>query len=157
MLRSACLLGLLAAATPASADCEHFKWSVAKEREAFAAPQPLSAVSDSVVADKAYAVTLAKDLSLPNKPERDPKPGTFAAVLKLPKLEAGLYQITLSQEAWIDVFQALGGVKSSDFSGQHDCPAVRKSVRFRLEAGAATVEISNAQAGALNLAIEPAP
>jgi hypothetical protein len=48
-------------------------------------------------------------------------------------------------------------VKSSDFSGQHDCPAVRKSVRFQLEAGAATLEISNAQAAVLNLAIEPAP
>jgi hypothetical protein len=151
------LLVLLAAVSPASADCDHFKWSVTKEREAFAAPQPLASVSDNAVVGKGYSVTLTQGLTLPNAPEREAKPGSYAAVVNLNKLEAGLYQITLSQEAWIDVAQAGKGVKSSDFSGQHDCPAVRKSVRFQLEAGAATLEISNAQAAVLNLAIEPAP
>jgi hypothetical protein len=157
MIRSALWLSLLAAASPAWADCDHFKWSVAKESEAFAAPQPLPSVSDSAVVGKGYAVTLTQDLALPVKPERDPKPGTHAAVVSLPKLDAGTYQITLSQDAWIDVAQGGKIVKSSDFSGQHDCPTIRKSVRFSLEAGAATVEISNAQAEALNLAVEPAP
>jgi hypothetical protein len=72
----------------------------------------------------------------------------------LPK--AGLYEITLSDEAWIDVVQGGASVKSSDFSGQKNCPGVRKSVRFPLAAGAATVEISNAASAAIQVAIAPA-
>ncbi len=148
---------LIVGAAPASADCDRFKWSVAKEREAFATPQPLPSVSDSAVVGIGYAVTLMQGLALPTKPERDSTPGSYAAVIDVNKLEAGRYQITLSRDAWIDVAQGGRSVKSSDFSGQHDCPTVRKSVRFMLEAGAATIEISNAQADGLNVAIEPAP
>ena len=157
MIRSALPLALLIAASPAWADCDGFKWSVAKEREAFAAPIPLPSVSGSAELGKGYAVTLTKDLSLPVKPERDPKPGTYAAVVEAPKLAAGTYQVTISQDGWIDVSQDGKSVKSSAFSGQHDCPAIRKSVRFPLAAGAATIEISNAQGESLNLAVEPAP
>jgi hypothetical protein len=157
MIRSVLLLGALAAASPAFADCDHFKWSVAKEREAFATPQPLTAVSDSAKVGQAYALTLAQGVDLPNIPERDPKPGKYSAVVNLGDLDAGLYQISVSQDVWIDVAQAGKTVKSSDFSGQHDCPAIRKSVRFKLGAGPATVEILNADASALNFAIEPAP
>jgi hypothetical protein len=47
-------------------------------------------------------------------------------------------------------------VKSGDFSGQKNCPGVRKSVRFSLAAGAATVQISNAASATIQLAIAPA-
>ena len=153
MLRSALLLGLLAAASPASADCSAFKWSVAKDRDALAAARPLS--GDAAVGE-GYEVALTPGLALPVKPEREPKPGTSAAVVSLPRLEAGLYQITLSDEAWIDVAQSGALVKSSAFSGNKDCPGVRKSVRFPLAAGATTVEISNASGAAIKLVIEPA-
>ena len=73
-----------------------------------------------------------------------------------PKLDAGIYQITLSEEAWIDVAQGGALVKSSDFSGAKDCPGMRKSVRFPLSAGAATVEISNASGASVKMVIEPA-
>ena len=47
-------------------------------------------------------------------------------------------------------------MKSSAFSGQRDCEGVRKSVRFPLAAGPATLEISNAQADKIMVAISPA-
>ena len=62
----------------------------------------------------------------------------------------------MSEEAWIDVAENGALVKSSDFSGQKDCPGVRKSVRFQLAAGSATVEISNANVGKVLFAVEPA-
>ena len=152
MIRSALLLGLLVAASPAYADCDAFKWSVAKDRQALAAAKPLA--GDAAVGE-GYEVALTPGLALPVKPQREPKAGTSAAVVVAPKLDAGLYQITLSEEAWIDVAQGGALVKSSDFSGNKDCPGVRKSVRFPLSAGAATVEISNASEASIKLVIEP--
>ena len=139
MLRPALFFACLLGAAPASADCDHFKWSVEHARQAFAAPERLASVGGVALPGKGYAVTLTQGLDLPRKPERDPKPGSYAAVIETPKLEAGLYQITLSQEAWIEVAQGGKVVKSSDFSGQHDCPDVRKSVRFPLRAESAQV------------------
>ena len=103
-----------------------------------------------------YALTLAKDVKLPVAPERAPGKDTNAAVVSVPKLEAGRYHITLSAEAWIDVAQNGALVKSSDFSGQRDCPGVRKSVLFDLAAGPATVQITNASAANIDFAIAPA-
>jgi hypothetical protein len=147
------LLGSLALAAPAFADCDHFKWSVAKEREAFAAAKPLAG---EAAVGEGYEVALTPDLAPPVKPESEPKPGTSAAVLDVPKLDAGAYQITLSEPAWIDVAQDGKLVKASDFAMEKDCPGVHKSVRFQLGAGAATVEISNASGASIKVAIEPA-
>jgi hypothetical protein len=144
-------------AAPARADCDHFKWSVARERAWFAAsPAALPATGGQAAASAGYTVTLAKDVKLPVPPQRAPKPDTFAAVLAAPQLAPGLYQITLSAEAWIDVAENGKLVTSSDFSGQRDCPGVRKSVRFPLGAGPATIEISNAGADKIMFAIAPA-
>jgi hypothetical protein len=150
------LLAAFVVATPAYADCDHFKWSVANERAWFASPAPLPATGGEAKAGAGYALTLAKDVALPVAPERAPKPDRFAGVLTVPKLESGLYQITLSGEAWVDVAEGGKLVKSGDFSGQHDCPGVRKSVRFTLGAGPATVEISNASEDKIMFAISPA-
>jgi hypothetical protein len=145
------------AAAPARADCDHFKWSVARERALFSASSGmLPAVGGQSDLGKSYALTLAKDAKLPVPPERAPRKDSFAGVLSLPKLEAGLYQITLSQEAWIDVAQEGALVKSSDFSAQRDRPGVRKTVRFRLVAGAAAVEISNAGEDKILIAVSTA-
>lgn len=158
-MRAALTLALaLGAAPPAYADCDHFKWSVAQERGWFAAsPAPLPSIGGKAESGHGYALALAKDVKLPTPPERAPKPDTYAAVVEAPKLAAGLYQFSLSAEAWLDVVQNGARIKSSDFSGQRDCPAVRKSVRFTLAQGAATIEISNAASDTLMIAIAPAP
>lgn len=101
-------------------------------------------------------MTLAKDVKLPVAPERAPKPDSFAAVLSAPKLAPGLYQITLSAGAWVDVAEDGKLVKSSAFSSQFDCPGVRKSARFPLGAGSATIEISNAGVDKIMFAIAAA-
>jgi hypothetical protein len=162
---SVCVFALALASSGARAQdasgCEKFKWSVARERAWFAAgAKPIAAGADIPLAEAGYAVTLipSDKAVFVAPPERAPKAGTFGAVLKIPGLpKAGLYDVTLSDEAWIDVVQNGAIVKSSDFSGQKACPGVRKSVRFDLAAGPATVQISNAAAPALQLAIAPAP
>ena len=156
MLRTAFALAALLAGAPAYADCAQFKWSVARELDLFAAsPAPLPATGGVAEPGKAYAVTLARDVKPAVAPERKARDGSLGAVVAVADLPAGLYQITLSQEAWIDVVENGAIVKSVDFSGNKDCPGVRKSVRFDLPAGPATVQIGNAEAPKLSLAILP--
>ncbi len=153
MLRSLLVLAMVAAATPALADCDHFKWRVARERALFAG---LPAVGASAQVGVAYNLALAKDPSSPLPSERAAQPGRHGVAVNVSGVKAGLYQITLSQEGWIDVAQNGAAVKSSAFSGQHDCPGVRKTVRFQLGAGAMTVQISDAAEENVNLVILPA-
>ena len=97
------------------------------------------------------SVTFAKAPG--RKPKADP---AFAAVLTLPALAAaGRYQVTLSDEAWIDVLQNGKEVRSSGFSAQGDCPGVHKSVRFALQPGPATVQISGAAVDAIKIDVLP--
>jgi len=141
-------------------DCGKFKWSVERERAWIAAgPTPVTATSEITLGDKAYRVTLAASdaIKFPAPPERAPKPGTQAGLLTFPVANPGAYDIALSGEGWIDVVQNGATVKSSDFSGQKNCPGVRKSVRFTLSAGVATLQLSNIAAETIDVAIAPAP
>jgi hypothetical protein len=160
---AAALLFLAAAIGSASAQdtpgCEKFKWSIARERAWFAAnPKPVDAGAEVGAGEVGYVVALvAGDAAgFVAAPERARKPGTFGGVLKSVIGKAGLYQITLSDEAWVDVVQNGASVKSSGFSGQKACPGVRKSVRFDLAAGPATLQISNSETAKIMVAIAPA-
>lgn len=159
------LLGLvivapgLAAAQDATG-CAKFKWSIAREQTAFAAPALTALASgDALPVKDAAAVKLQPQPGVAfvrppaRKPRADP---AFAAVLTLAPLSSpGTYQVTLSDEAWIDMLQDGKEVRSSGFSGQPDCPGVRKSVRFALKPGPTTVQISGASVDNLKIDVQP--
>ena len=162
---AACLLGTLLSSSLASAEdspaCAKFKWSVARERSAFAAPElPVVASGQSLPGVAAAAslklqpqtgVTFVKTPG--RKPKIDP---AFAGVFALaPIAAAGRYQVTLSNEAWIDVLQNGKEVRSSGVSDQPDCPEVRKSVRFPLQPGPITLQISGSAVDTLKLDVFP--
>jgi hypothetical protein len=139
--------------------CDQFKWSVARERAWFAAERQPIASGATVVAGQGYAVTLAPNESVAFRapPERALKAGGFGATLSLANIDkAGSYEITLSDEGRIDAVQGDALIKSTDYSGQKDCPGIRKSVRFDLKTGPLTVQISNAPTASIDLAIAPA-
>jgi hypothetical protein len=138
--------------------CDAFKWSVARERGWFAQAKPVASGA-AIVAGQGYAVTLVPNESVAFHvpPERALKPGGFGAILALADIDnAGTYEITLSDEARIDAVQGDALVKSTDFSGQKDCPGVRKSVRFDLKSGPLTIQLSNGPSAAINVALAPA-
>ncbi len=138
-------------------NCDTFKWSVARERAWFAAtPTPVAAGARLPAMDRGYLVSLVPDeaAGFASSPERAPKPGAYGGVFEI--AEAGTYEVTLSGEAWVDVVQAGARVKSVAFSGRKDCPDVRKSVKFDLAAGPATLQISNSDSDRLRLAAAPA-
>ena len=145
---------------PMQGGCDKHKWSVERELAWFAAnPEPVSAGGELKGADRGYAVTLlAGDAAgFVVAPERAPKAGTFGGVFKIALDKPGAYEVTLSAEAWVDVAQNGARMKSIAFSGQKNCPGVRKSVKFALAAGATSLQISNADSDKLMLAIAPAP
>ena len=140
--------------------CAKFKWSIAREQRAFAAPALTTVGSGGALPLKdAAAVKLEPQggVAFAKPPARRPKvEPAFAAVLTLASLSApGTYEVTLSDEAWIDMLQDGQEVRSSGFSGQPDCPGVRKSVRFALKPGAATVQISGAAVDNLKIDVQP--
>ena len=143
------------------AACDHFAWPIKREKAWFAANMPAAHSGERVEkSDEGLFLTLKPtknfDFFLP--PERPPKPESYSGNFVIFGVATpGLYQITLSDEAWIDVFENGVRLKSTAFTGQKDCPGVRKSVRFELTPGAPiTIQISNSVKDLIKVAIAPA-
>jgi hypothetical protein len=160
LILTATLLAALSGAAQAddAPACATFKWSLAREQALFTAPQPVTSGAGLAVG-AGYRVALVDvgALAFPAKPERPTKPGTHGALLALRIGAAGAYDVTLSEEGWIDLADHAERVVAADFSGAKGCPGLRKSVRFELKPGDYTVQLSNAEGDALNIAITPAP
>ncbi len=99
----------------------------------------------------------ADEVQWSRSPERAPKnPDSFGGLLEIDSIEPGLYQITLSDEAWIDVIQNDAFLKSAAHSGRRDCAEVHKSVRFQLGKGPVIVQLSGVAKDTIGFAILPA-
>ena len=94
-----------------------------------------------------------RDTDFRDTPQRAPAAGTFGATASIVVPPEGELQISLSDEAWIDVVQDGHAVKSAGFSGVKTCPGIRKSVRFKLSAGPATVQLSGSKKADLKVAV----
>ncbi len=139
--------------------CEQFSWSVSREIAAFSGSNLqgiASGASLPTVPQGAFALQLLPNdkVSFKLPPARAPKDNaSFAGVVSFTAVSAGLYQFTLSSDAWIDVIQDGAFVPTVAFSGKRDCPAVRKTVRFDLKEGSATLQLSGAPTDSIKLAV----
>jgi hypothetical protein len=158
-------LGLLAAAPAWAAEepsgCDKFKWNIDHERAALTAPDRVKLSSGSELATlPSTGVTLAlitpADAKLPTPPERAPKDGTFAGFTKLTAApKAGIYTISLSTGAWIDVVQDGHFLKPKAFSGATDCDGIRKTMKYEISASPFVLQVSGARENSLSIAILP--
>lgn len=165
-MRVLALAALVSFAVPAAAQqadpCASFKWPVAREKQAFSGPQLPVLKSGSQYPGILSGVTVALDpqdkVNYPQPPNHKPKAdspnGAFIAVP--PLAVGGTYQVTLSDDAWVDLVQGGKIIRSSSFSGVQGCPGIRKSVRFKVDAGPLAIEISDARADRVNLDFLPA-
>jgi hypothetical protein len=157
---------LLLGAAPALAaeepsGCDKFKWPIERERAALTAPDRAKLASGSEQAAlPSSSVTLAlvapSDARLPSPPERAPKDGTFAGFTSFktaPKV--GLYTISLSVGAWVDVVQDGHFLKPVAFSGATDCDGIRKTMKYELSALPFVLQISGAKDNSVSVAILP--
>jgi hypothetical protein len=63
------------------------------------------------------------DAKLPTPPERAPKDSTFAGFTGIKAPKAGLYTVSLSSGAWVDLVQDGHFLKPVAFRGATDCDA----------------------------------
>lgn len=165
MLRSPLIvLALLALPGPAAADdgCEKFAWSLARERAAFAAAdKTTTAAGETLAALPAAALVIrlqagaqaAFEMPPERKPRTEPWHGGMVRLPALPK--SGIYQISLSDDAWIDVIQNGRYARSVGSTGRSDCPGVRKSVRLDLDAAPVVLQVSGVAADTIAVTIGP--
>jgi hypothetical protein len=162
-LLATCLLLTAAPALAAEepSGCDKFKWPIEHERAALTAPDRIKLASGAELAIPATGMTFAlvapAEAKLPSPPERAPKDGTFAgfARFKAPA-KAGLYTVSLSAGAWIDLVQDGHDLKPKGFSGATDCDGIRKTMKYEISAAPFVLQISGARDNALSVAILPA-
>jgi hypothetical protein len=158
-------LVMLAAAPAFAAEepsgCDKFKWPIEHERAALTAPDRAKLTSGSEQAAlPATGVTLAlvppADAKLPTPPERAPKDGTFAGFTSFKTApKAGLYTISLSAGAWVDVVQDGHFLKPKAFSGATDCDGIRKTMKYELSASPFVLQVSGSKDNSISVAILP--
>jgi hypothetical protein len=160
-MRFVALTALLLCATPALADppCSKLTWPLVHEQALMKAPAAHLRSGDimGVLPDQALTLALKAtgDAKLPYPAAKRGDAQKFAGYLRI-TVPPGDYFVSLSSEGWIDVYQDGVAIASTAHTGDPDCPGLRKSVRFPLTDKPVTLQISNAPAAAITLAITPA-
>lgn len=149
----------LAAEEPSG--CDKFKWPIERDRAALTAPDRVKLASGSEqAAVPTSAITLGlvapQEAKLPTPPERAPKDGTFAGFTSIKAVKAGLYTISLSSGAWVDLVQDGHFLKPAAFSGATDCDGIRKTMKYELADKPFVLQISGAKDNSLSISILPA-
>jgi hypothetical protein len=165
-LTSFVTLLLIAGAAPAFAaqepsGCDKFKWPIEHERAVLTAPDRAKLNSGTELpALPSTGITLAllatAEARLPTPPQRAPKEGTlagFASFKGAPK--AGIYTVSLSEGAWVDVVQDGHFLKPKAVSGATDCEGIRKTMKYELSDRPFVLQISGSKEGSISIAILP--
>lgn len=165
MLRPSLLVAaLIVSLGPAAAEdgCEKFAWSLARERAAFSASdKPTIAAGETLTSLPAGGVVIrlrpGAQASFEMPPERKPRTEPWhGGMVRLPALaKPGIYQVTLSDDAWIDVIQNGRYARSVGSTGRSDCPGVRKSVRLDLDASPVVLQLSGVAPDTIAITIGP--
>lgn len=141
--------------------CDKFKWPIERDRAALTAPDRArlaSGVEQAAVPSSAITLGLVapQEAKLPAPPERAPKDGTFAGFTSIKAAKAGLYTVSLSAGAWVDLVQDGHFLKPVAFSGATDCDGIRKTMKYELADKPFVLQISGAKDNSLSISILPA-
>jgi hypothetical protein len=163
MRAGAIILAMFAMVGPTAAEdtgCGNFAWPLTHERVQFAAAdKPRVAAGTEFVAIPANAIVLslqpAAQATFVLPPERKQKSENwFGGVLRFSASEkSGVYQVTLSDEAWVDIVQDGRYARSIGSTGRGDCTGLRKSIRFELNAAPFVLQLSGVATATIVLAI----
>ena len=158
-------------ATPLTANavetggCESFAWLLATELQWLKAADSETVTSGAKLPSptaKAIALSLLPvgKVSFPVAPTSKPKAGAaeaFGGIVDFDGSAApGLYQVTLATIGWVDVVQNGKALHPSAHTGKSDCDGARKSVRFEIEPGPFSIELSGVTKDAIKFAIRRA-
>ena len=140
--------------------CDQFKWPIAHEQAALAAPAagPF-APGATLPANSGARLKLVPfaEAKLALAPERPPKfsPSYAGAFAFEAPAAAADYKVTLSAGGWIDVIQDGKFLKPVAFSDATGCANARKSVKFRFAAEPATLQLSGVGDSDIAIIVSP--
>ncbi len=162
VLLGAALLALVVASSPTRAEepvgCDKFKWPIVREQAALAAADKQSIAPESALAPGTAALVHLAPVEQAHfalEPQRTPAAASNAAVLKFTAPAAGVYTVSLSAGAWIDLIQDGAALKPLAFSGVRECPHIRKSLKFQLAPQEALIQISNVAEREISVVVMP--
>jgi hypothetical protein len=140
--------------------CGGFKWPLDNERAALTRPdKPSLANGGTVALDVATTLELQPLASagLPKPPERAPKsPQAFAGHFTLAApAKPGVYKVTISSPAWIDVLDSGNYLHPKAFTGAMACEGARKSVKFDLPSGPLALQFSGVEDNRISVIVSP--
>jgi hypothetical protein len=146
-----------------SRGCEAFKWPLDKERASFDSSELEKIGSGDArgpLNEQAFVLALLPvaevAYALPPGGKKKDDETRYGGMLAFAAPEkAGVYQVTLSSEGWIDLVQDGASLKAADHSGVKDCPGLRKSVRFNVSAAPVALQISGAPVDSIKVAVRP--
>lgn len=144
--------------------CNSFTWPITTELKWMKAESQDVASGSKLPSPPEKAVKLALEpmsaVTFPVAPTGRLKSqgDAFGGIINFdsPSSAPGSYQVSLEAAAWVDVIQDGKALKPTAHSGKSDCDGVRKSVRFNLDPGPFTVEISNVKKDAIKFTIRQA-
>ena len=146
---------VLAAEEPSG--CDKFKWNIDRERAALTASDrtrltPGAELNVLPASGVILSLAAPAEAKLPTPPEGGTFAG-FASFKAAPK--AGVYTISLSAGAWIDVLQDGDFVKPMGFSGAKDCEGIRKTIKYELSAKPFVLQVSGSRQDSISIAVLP--
>ena len=142
--------------------CEQFEWSIKREIQLLHDPNMEMVFSGATlgsIPDEGLALQLQPHAAIDYvlAPGGEPKSDdSFAGLLFIKDIpQAGAYQVTLSEDAWIDLIQDGKALPLSAETINSNCSEARKSMRFRLERGPLTVQVSSSSSTLIKVVILP--
>lgn len=159
MRRLALIAVVSLAATPAFAvdatPCSAFAWDVSADVAALSKTEMVASGS-TIRPSPAVAVRLlmtdADKAGLALPPEQAQAPAALAGTLRF-EARAGTWRVTTTERVWFDVVQDGGPAKPLGFTGDPTCEGARKSMRFTLKDGPATLQISGSPSRTVGVAV----
>jgi hypothetical protein len=149
-------------AASGDAECGEISWPVGRDRDAFARkdlPQRASGARLRRI-DRAVELSLKQpeDVELFMRPAVAPDKQRFSgAVTFFGVPRPGLYQVTLSEPAEVEVFENGMRLKPLDSARAQNCPGVAQSARYQLAPGdLVLVEVINAPQPTIKVAFDQA-
>ena len=130
----------------ANAGCDAGRWPLSAVQTRFGGTLPAVGNGDALPtlgASVLVNLNLQGEVAFPHAPGRASNASpAYAAVIKLGAQPAGIYQVTVSGGAWVDVAENSDLAKPSGFVQPKDCAGVDKSIRFRTNGGPLAIQIS---------------
>ncbi len=150
-------------ADPGASACDSFAWPIERERAWFGDAKLARRASGARLSriDRAVELSLlpTKNVRFFLAPERGPRADSYSGEVTffgVPR--PATYQVTLSDEAWIEVFENGVRLKSMSSTDAKGCGGVRKSVRFQLAPGdLVLIQLSDAAKNSIKVAFAEAP